>query len=89
MFRYTNVLSDQYSVDENALDESVVDESTPTPPMGGCISPTLAHIFLAHHEENRLNICPLVSNLLRISVTLMILFSYLVIILIFYHFVDI
>ena len=31
MFRQTNVLLDQCSVDERALDESVVDESTPTP----------------------------------------------------------
>ena len=30
MFRQTNVLLDQCSVDESALDESVVDESTPT-----------------------------------------------------------
>ena len=29
MFRYTNVLLDQYSADESVLDESVVDESTP------------------------------------------------------------
>ena len=31
MFRKTNVLLDQFSVDESALDESVLDESTPTP----------------------------------------------------------
>ena len=30
MFRYTNVLLDQCSVDESASDENVVDESTPT-----------------------------------------------------------
>ena len=31
-------------------------------PMGGCISPTIANIFLCFHEANWLNNCPLSSN---------------------------